>query len=456
MIKKSLVMGFTTGILMIIGLVVQHILAKYLTLNEYGIYALMFSWIGLLSVFSLNSFNTIVTKASAQNYPRFFKTASKICFLFSLLGSIALLVIGFFFEVERLNLFILLAIFFPFYGGINFADSYLIGSSKFNKYSVYMITSQCIIAGLQIISVVFLQGVFWLLFFTLLGTSMINLVMTFFIYKNIKQEKDDKKDKELTKYGIELTGIGIFSSIASRIQYIILAALAGTATLAIYAVSQIIPERIKGLIKGILSPFSIYLASNDKERSIKIVRKATFILLLFSLSIILLTAIILPVIIKIIFGLKYEESIIYSLILLLALVSIPLDIGPGSIMVYQGFKKFYAKITLLTNLIKIIGFIIFIPLFKIYGIIITIVLASLSTTIINLIWFYKLPKPQIKKSLLILDKKFESDKYENIIIKPKINGQNIINIIESDYLSKAETYPLWIRIIAKLTFTKKV
>lgn len=189
MIKKSVLMSFTTGILMLIGLITQHFLAKYLTINEYGTFALMLSWIGLVSVFSLNSFNTIVTKASAQNYPRFFKTANKICFLFSLIGSIVLIIIGSFFEVERLNLFILLAIFFPFYGGINLTESYFLGSSKFNKYSIYMIISQCIIAGLQIFSVVFFRGVFWLLFFTLLSTSMINLIMTLLIYKQIQQEK---------------------------------------------------------------------------------------------------------------------------------------------------------------------------------------------------------------------------------------------------------------------------
>lgn len=456
MIKKSLVMGFTTGVLMLIGLVVQHFLAKYLTIDEYGLYALMFSWIALLGVFSLNSFNTIVTKASAQDYPRFFKIASKICFLFSTLGSVVLLIIGFFFEPERLNLFIILAIFFPFYGGINLADSYFIGSSKFNKYSVYMITSQCIIAGLQILSVIFLKGVFWILFFTLLGTSVINLVMTFFIYKNIQQNKDEKKEKELTKYGIELTGLSIFTSIASRIQYVLLAALAGTATLAIYAVAQLIPEKIKGLIKGMLNPPSVWLASQEKEKSVNIMRKIVPLFLLLGLIGTILLSLILPIVINLVFGQKYHEAILYSLVLLVPIIFIPLNAMFGSIIIYHNYKKFYTKLTLLTNIIQIILFIILIPIFKIWGVIISIVGLAIITTILNLVWFYKIPRHPIKKKIITMQKNLEINGYETIYFDGKLCDKNIFKVIEADYLSLNEKYPLWTRIISKLNNIKKI
>jgi len=450
MIKKSLVMGFTTGVLMLIGLVVQHFLAEYLTLDEYGIYALMFSWVGLLSVFSLNSFNTIVTKASAQNYPRFFKTASKVCFLFSILGSVVLLVIGFFFETERLNLFILLAIFFPFYGGINLTESYLLGSSKFNKYSVYMITSQCIITGLQILSVVFLRGVFWLLFITLLSTSLINLLMTFFIYRSIQQEKDENKEKELTKYGIQLTGIGIFSSIASRIQYVLLASLAGTATLAIYAVAQIIPERIKGLIKGMLNPPSVWLASQEKEKSVNIMRKIVPLFLLLGLIGTALLALILPIVINLVFGQKYHEAILYSLVLLIPVTFIPINSMFGSIMIYHSYKRFYTKLTLLTNVVQIVLFIIFIPFFKIWGVIISVVGLAIITTILNLIWFYRLPQKSIKKTILTMQKSLKVKGYETIYFDGKLNGENILKLIETDHLSLKEKYPFWANIFKRI------
>ncbi|MDD4354002.1 MAG: oligosaccharide flippase family protein [Candidatus Nanoarchaeia archaeon] len=456
MIKKSLVMGFTTGVLMLIGLVVQHFLAKYLTLDEYGVYVLMFSWIGLLSVFSLNSFNTIVTKASAQNYPRFFKTASKVCFLFSLLSSIALLIIGFFFEPERLNLFIVLAIFFPFYGGINLADSYFIGASKFNKYSIYMITSQCIIAGLQILSVVFLHGIFWLLFFTLLGTSVINLVMTFFIYRGIKQEKDYKKEQELTKYGIQLTGVGIFSSIASRIQYVLLASLAGTATLAIYAVAQLIPEKIKGLIKGVLNPPSMHLASQKKEESIYLMRKLILPLLLFGIGVGLLVSLFLPIIINLVFGQKYHEAIIYSLVLLVPVIFIPINAMFSSIIIYHDYKRFYTKITIITNILQIILFIVLIPLFQIWGVILAIVGLAVINTLLNLVWFYRLPIYPNKKTILTMRKGLKVKGYETIYFDEKLNGENILKVIGADYLFCKEKYPIWTRIIGKLSNIKNI
>ncbi|MBS3172961.1 oligosaccharide flippase family protein [Candidatus Woesearchaeota archaeon] len=445
MIKKSLIMGFTSGTLMLIGLVIQYFLAKYLSIDEYGMYILMFSWISVLSVFSLNSFNTTVIKASAQSYPRFFKTATKICFLFSLLGSIILLIVGFFFETQNMNLFILIAIFFPFYGGINLAESYLIGSSKFNKYSVYVIVSQIIVAVIQILSVVFLQGIFWLLFFTLLGTSIINIIMTFSIYTIIRQRKNVRKEKKLVKYGIGLTWPSIFSSIASRIQYILLAALADTSILAIYAVAQLIPEKIKGLIKSSINPLSIYLASKTKKESIYLMQRLILPLLMLGVLGYLMILIILPIGIKLVFGQKYQEAIFYSLVLSLPVIVIPLDALFISIVIYHGYKEYYTKLTLLTNIIQIVLFIILIPYFKIWGVIFSIVGLVVIVTFVNLIWFYRLPKYNVEKTILTMQRDLNIKGYKTLYFDGKFTGENILKVISADSINE-EHHPYWVRI----------
>lgn len=114
MIKNSLIVSITSGVLMIIGFVSQFFLARYLSKDQYGEFQLMMSWVVLMSFFSLSGFSHATLKSTAKGYNFFFKSSSLKCFFSSLIGSLILLLIGFFLQPSRVNLFILLSIFFLF------------------------------------------------------------------------------------------------------------------------------------------------------------------------------------------------------------------------------------------------------------------------------------------------------------------------------------------------------
>lgn len=441
---------------MIFGIGTQYFLARYLTQGQYGEFQLMLSWMTLLGFFALNSFNTIVTKSAAQKYEYYFKTANKICFSLSILGSLGLLIIGFFFETNYLTMFILMAIFFPFYSGINLSNDYLIGLSKFEKYFWINVITQFLSATTQIIAVVIFKNTLILLVTLLATISIINFTLTTYFYRKIEQKRDKNKDKENTKYGIRLALLSIVGSISSRIQYIILAAMTSPATLAIYAVAQILPTKIRNIFKGSLNPFSIFLASNKKEKSIKIVKKSIILLLLFGLIVAGISILLLPIAINLIFGQKYLDSIYYSIALTAIIFIVPLNSVLGSLIIYHGYKKFYTKVSLIASGLQIILFILLIPIFHIWGIIMAVILHQIIVTTINTIWFIKLPKSK-DANIYLCKNENEINKHKMQInkITNKINGENIIKIIESDYLIK-DTYPLWVRIIAFLSFTKSI
>ena len=454
MIKKSVIMMFTTGIVMIIGLISQYFLAHYLTVDQYGQFALMISWIGLLSFFSLNSFNTVVTKAAAQGYPRFFKTASIICLLVSLLGSIILIIIGFYFQPSQKGLFILLAIFFPFYGGINLADSFFIGSREFTKYSWYMIISQGIITASQAFSVYFFHDVDYLLFSTLLFTSLVNIVMTLGIVYKIRQEYDKIKEKELIRYGFDYSLIQLIGTVSSRIQYILLGTLAGPTTLAIYAVAQMFPERLKTLFKSSLNPLSMHLAANNKEESVRLLRKTVPFFFLLGLVVTIVLILLLPTVVYIVFGQKYNDSIIYSVLLLLPTLLIPLNAMFASILVYHGYKKAFTYITISSNILQLLLFVLLIPSFQIWGIIITTFAINLLVTLFDIIWFYRLPQPKNKEIFLFPPGETHPLEKNQRRVSAQINEKSIFSVLESDYLLSEKKYPLWVRILARLSGTK--
>jgi O-antigen/teichoic acid export membrane protein len=443
---------------MIIGFVSQYFLAHYLTQGEFGELQLILSWITLLSFFSLNSFGTIVLKASAQGYPLFFRRASLICFLFALLGSLVLFVVGFYFESEKFQLFIIAAIFFPFYSGINLAQHYFTGKKEYKKYSYLVILTQILVTSLQVFALLFANSLKLVLLFTLLSTSIINLLITIYLVLNLQsEEKSQKQENELIEYGISLSFINIIPSIAGKIQFIILEAFTTPETLAIYAIAQLLPSRIKSLFRTLIIPFAVHLATKEKNESIDFARKAIILLLLYGLVSTILVSIFLPLFIQIIYGNKYDDSIFYSILLLVNLLFMPTNSIIGSVIIYQGYKKVYAKITTFKSVFSIILYIILIPFFEIYGIIFTVVLLSVFTFLLQIIWLYRLPRTESVKSVLFVNNNIELDEaLKSLQISNKIKGTNIMKIIEADYLLKGEIYPVWVKIIAKLSFTPQL
>lgn len=456
MIKNSFLMSIVSVTVMLIGIVSQYFLAHYLTKNDYGEFQLILSWITVLSFFSLNSFNTVVLKSSAQSYPVFFRKASLLCFLFSLIGSVILFIIGYFYESEKMQLFLIAAVFFPFYSGINLSQRYFTGKKKYKNYAFLTAGTQITVTALQVAALVLTSSLKTTLYLTLLSTSLINLIVTLYIAKKLKDEKKDlNKEKDLIKYGIYLNLINIIPTVAQKIQFIILNAFTTPAILAIYAAAQLFPSKIKSLFKSLIIPFLVYLAEKDKYKNIKIVKNAILILLLYGIISTIIILIFLPLLINVIFGNSYNESIPYSMLLLVELLFMPVNSTIGSIIIYQGYKKIYAKITTSRSVLIILLYLIFIPFWGIYGIIIPVILISFATFLMNLIWLYKLPKATMQKSLLILsNKKIIDENIEILRIPNKIEGKNIIKIIEADYFSRKEKYPIWVKIIGKLSFTK--
>jgi len=458
MIKDSLIMSISNLFLMLIGLMAQYFLSHYLSQNEYGEFQLILSWIVVVGFFSLNSFNSVVLKASTQKYSVFFRKASIICFLGSFLGSFTLIIIGLYFETEIKHIFLISAIFFPFYSGINLSQNYFTGNKEYKKFAFLNTITQVVVTASQIFILLYLPSTTNILITTLLITSLINISATIYIINKVKTEKiDANKEKELSKYGIYLTFISLIPSLAQRIQFIILNSYTTPAVLAIYAAAQLFPSKIIELLKSILIPFAVHIVSREKEYSIRITKKATLLLFLIGIISSVLCAILLPFLIKLIFGNQYNDSIFYSVILLSDVLFLPINSVISSVIVFQGFKKINTTITTIRSLISIVLYFILIPLFDIYGIIITVIFVSIVTLVTNTIWLFRLPsKKNVQLILCLKDSKLDDEKFKILKISNNIDGINIIKTIETDYLIKGEKYPWWVYPVAKLSFTKYI
>jgi len=448
MIKNSTQLTITTLITSTAVLFTQSILTTHLTKHQYGQFQLILSWIALLGFFSLNSFNTTVIRALAQKYKVFFKSASKLCFITSILGSVSLMVFGKIFESELFNLFIISAFFFPLYSGLNLASSFYLGSSKLKKYSLLAISTQSIVSGMQILAVLLFKELYWLLFFTLFTASLINLGITLQISSKIHQKKKENLNQIFIKYGFFLFGMNIFSSISSKLQYIILATLTGPSILAEYFIAQMMIDKLTGLIKSSLNPITLYLAKQKKEQNLYFFKNGFLLFIIYGMIIGIVTIITIPAVIKVFFP-NYMISTRYALALLPLLVLTPLNSIAQAIIVYQGYKRINTTINLSFNTIKIFLFLFTIPFWGVEGVIFSIVISTVIVAFFNLFFLSR----ELKK--LMCNKKSKSVKRkESTLYTSTVNGQDIINAINSKYLSIKGDHSFLIKFVAKLSKTK--
>ena len=96
---------------------------------------------------------------------------------------------------------------------------------------------------------------------------------------------------------------------------------------------------------------------------------------------------VLPSVIRMFFGKKYVTAIFYSQLLLVSLVTLPAADFLTSLVVYQSKESTYAKLSIITQLLRIALFAVLVPIFHIYGIIFANICLQVIHFAILLIWF---------------------------------------------------------------------
>lgn len=443
---KSFLLSFNSFVLILLGLVGQYFFSRYLSQEDFGMFFLILSWLQILSFFSLNSFNAIVMKAASQGYRAFYKKANLICLIGSLIGSVGYLIIGKTAYSDSLHFFILIAAVFPFYGGLNLTLGYLNGVSKYYTHILLKLFSAIILILSQIYSVVYVGTVYHLVLTTLTVQSGINLVLTVFTYLSIKQTQNKQEDMWLIKYAIKITGINIIPTITSKIQYVILGIVGSPVLISTYGVAQILPDKIKNVFRSLFIPYTIFLSGTSKHEAIRVIRKSILLLFITGVFVSLTAILLTPFIISLIYGESYSGSILYAQILFGLLVFLPIELVANKTFLNHEDKKSYFLLQTLPGVFQILFFVLFIPSFKIQGIILALYFISIFKFIFILI--------SINKSY---NKNVAREKYKEIIISDfdaKLNDTSILNFIQADKVKNVGNLNFFFKLLAFLSFTK--
>jgi len=344
----------------------------------YGTYQYILSLIGMLGIFSLQGIRTAIAQAVARGLEGSFYSGFKTRLQWGSIGSVIALGLATYYWLtgdKTLSLPLLIAAaFLPLMQASRVYSGFLAGKKLFAvgaKYNIYtdLISTAAIIAALFLT-----KNVFWLITAFIVSNTILNC---FFDYlTKIKFKPNKKEDPETIKYAKHLSLAGVISLMGDYLDRILLFNLAGPVQLAVYSFAMIMPEQIKGFMGNISTLAFPKLAQKSKEEIRANLMKKFWKLIILTCAVIALYILIAPFFYEIFFP-KYLSSLPYSRILVFSLLALPASLL-GTVFEAKMMKKSIYALQMF-SLIRIILYLVLIPLFGIWG----IIMARLSMVILN-------------------------------------------------------------------------
>lgn len=356
----------------------------------YGNYKYILSIIGILSAFTLTGIATSIIQNTATG----FEGSLKIGFWENLKwGSLMIaLSVGtaiYYWINENTTLAISILIagsFYPLIQSSSFFGSFLAGKKEFGKMTRLNIIRSIFPPIIIFLTILFTDNILFII--TNYTLSQVFVTFILYIYTIKKWNPNKKINIDNKNYGKHLSLMNFLGVISSNLDNALIFHFFGAGQLAIYAFAIAIPNQFtfikKGLASLVLPKFSEKNIFNLKQT---LPSKAGKFLLVI-IPIIVIYIISAPFIYKIFFP-QYLDSILYSQIYSLYMLSFPLALY-GQALVAHGNKKDLYFLNILPPIIKTVFMLITLPIIGIWGAIFAFLISKFSSLFLSIYFFKKL------------------------------------------------------------------
>ena len=365
-------------------------LANWLPRETFGMYKYILSLIGLFSITTLGDMITAVTRAVARGYEGSIIPAVKIKIKWGLMGSMACLgLAGYYFwqgnQILTIGLLIG-AVFLPFKDAFRLGNALLSGRKNFKGSAKFQVITTIFTALAMLIALYLTNSVIILILTYFASETIIKLINFKIILK--KYRPSTKEEPGTIAYGKHLSFMHIVGTIIKNIDKLLLFHYLGAVSLAVYSFSMAAPNQIRSLFKT-LKPLAMPKFS---QTNIEILKK-TLPIKIFKLFLIIapfiITYIILaPWLFKIFFP-QYLDAVPYSQVFALTLFFFPTTFFGNVLNAHAKTKQQYI-ITFSINILKLILFLILLPIFGIWGAIYVNLCTRAVQSFLNTYFFFKL------------------------------------------------------------------
>lgn len=348
-----------------------------LSKTTYGVYQYVLSIVGIFSITALPGMTTALNQAVAQGKEGVIKPMTYARMRWGVIGSILSISTGsYYFIQDNITLtlsFFFAALFLPLMESLTLWSPLLTGRKEFKYSSIYTSLFQIFRVSGIILTILTTKNIVFILisyfFITTLGRALFTLII-FVIHK-----PNTEISATYISYGKHLSLMNIIGSVATQADKIILWHFLGPVALATYSFALTPVNQLQSWFKSIETLAFPKFASSTREQIRKTLPKKLLKMMVVLLPLTMLYIVLAPLLYKI-FLPQYIDSVIYSQVLALILLFLPQKLLASSLVAQSQKKSLYILKTI-NPLAKIMLFLIFIPSWGIWGLVIAILLSYL-------------------------------------------------------------------------------
>lgn len=372
-------------------LLITYFFTNFSSKQDFGLFNLFLAIFSSLAIFSMPGIFTALLDSISRGYELDYVKYTFKRIRWSILGSILLIITGSYYyytESETLGLSLIASsLAFPFYHSLLNYSAFLIAKKDFKKEAIFNSASS-LVSMLTVVTAIMLKlNIFYIIILYLLSNLTINVFCYLRSLKNINKKVSDSK--EFNEFSDLISFNSILGLLASNLDKILLGLLAGYQTLAIYVVANIIPDGLNKNIKLFMSIFIIKLTGKSQRQIKYILSIYLFRMLFIGAVFALISFFVLPLVINLLFTSAYNEAVFYSQLLAITIFLTPLIIGLNGGITFLKDKKSLLLINTIPQLLKLGLYLLLIPLFDIYGIIVAIIVERVAIAILLVLLLFK-------------------------------------------------------------------
>lgn len=376
-------------LILIIGVITSAIWTRYTTVEIYGKYQLVMSFISIVAVLSIPGFSMSAQLSAAKEKHGNLEILFKKKIYISFISTVILVGIGLYYQIfkndeEIAYMLYIVSFIYPFYNLRSIWESWLTAIGEYKKLSIIQINYALIGLLSLVISLIIIENIYLVILITFSSVAVANVFIIKYFQKRIV---NNTKDDELINYGYKLSWAMIIPVVMSFDKLIISEYLT-IEDVAIYSIAMLFPSYVKTLysiISRIITP-SISSANSIKEAWKYLKPKLLKISILFFI-IGIVGFFTIEYLIHILYTDKYSESAVYAKWLWLFITLGTPVTYLADILRAQKRLKFEYISYFVVPIIKILGFIILLPRFDLWGMVCAIAITNIFTIFYYILYF---------------------------------------------------------------------
>lgn len=386
-------------VFLVTGILLTIVFTRLATREIFGNFQFILSILSILTFISVPGINVAVIKYTSHEKDGVYRRGSILKLLYSLIGIPLLLIIGvyfFYYDSRAVGIGLMsVSVFFPFLYGMDLWESFLVGKKRFKNIFIYKSIFSVINLAVVVLVIYLKRDNLTLIILSYVVAHSVFNIIYFLITR--KLIKNSREAPEWRKEGYKLTARSIISLLYNNVDKIIIGILLGPVELAIYSIAVVIYRKLLFFIKEILNVITPKLFEKTKDDNYRLDRRT---MLFAGLLISLLVAVIIIIIPKmyiLFFSEKYADSIRYAQIYMLI---IPISFINNIIQIFLIGKNRINSIIrnqVISICLNLILYFVLIPIWGIYGAIISSFVYFLCLILLNCIILRASPKKLIIK-----------------------------------------------------------